>query len=152
VTGEALQDSVQLRSLRPGQWSEELLLRRLDRALCLFEAPMPCGGELDEVPSAIGGVSRANDQAVGLECVEQADEIAGVDPERRAQLLLRERARLPEVMEDGELVGSQVEPGEGLADPVAGRTGKSEEQQGAAGRAVGGPACAPLLGDPGTRG
>ena len=54
----------------------------------------PALGQLDQVAAAVGGVARAHEQAVGLEQVEQADEVAGVDPQRRAQLLLGERARL----------------------------------------------------------
>ena len=70
------------------QWSQEVLLGRRDRALGFSEASLAFGGQLDQVAPAVGRIAGANDQPVRFERVEQAHEVAGIDPQGGAELLL----------------------------------------------------------------
>jgi len=128
MAGETLEDEVKLLTLGPGERSEEVLLGSLDRALRLDKPSLPAGRQLHQMPPAIGRIARPNDKSVGLERVEHPDEVARVDPKRRAQLLLRERPRLVKVVKDGELVRSHLERRQGLAEPVARHPSEAKDQ------------------------
>ena len=84
-----------------------------------LEALPAIRGQLDEVPAPVLRVTGPHDEAVGLEGVEQGDEVAGVDPQRPAEVLLGERPGVAHVMEHGELVGAHPELLERMPDPVA---------------------------------
>ena len=131
--GEALEDALELHSLGLGQWSQEVVLGRRDCALGFSKASPTFGRQLDKVTPAVGRIAGANDQPVPLERVEQPHEVAGIDPQGGAELLLRERSRLLEVMKNGELVSPHVESGKSLGQPVAGRPGQPEDQERGAG-------------------
>jgi hypothetical protein len=78
------------------------------------------------VPPAVGGVTRPEDETVRLECVEEADKVARVYPQRGAELLLRQRPHLVQVVEHRELMVSHVEGGERLGEAVARRPSKPQ--------------------------
>jgi hypothetical protein len=129
---ETLEHSLELHLLRLRQRGEQILLTRLNCALGFYEASLAFGGQLDQMTPAVGRVARADDEPVPFERVEQAHKVAWIDPEGGAELLLRERSRLLEVVKDSELVSSHVERGKGLAQAVARRPGKPEDQERAA--------------------
>src|SRR5207302_2049032 len=81
VRRELQQDRVQLPTLLGFQRGEELLLDLARDRAEPRELLLAGGLEADEMPSAVGGVAAALDQAGFLELVEQADEPAAVVPE-----------------------------------------------------------------------
>src|ERR671935_624714 len=86
--GDQRYQAQQLRALLRVQPAEKLVLHRLRRALGRGQAGPPFLRDLDDVPPAVLRIAATNDQAVGLEVVEQADELAGVDADRVDQRLL----------------------------------------------------------------
>jgi hypothetical protein len=133
VAREALEDAYEPHSLDLGQWSQEVLLGRLDCALGFGKASLAFGGQFDQVTPAVGRIAGANDQPVPFERIKQAHEVARIDPQGRAELLLRERPCLLEVMKHGELVISHVQSGKSLGQTVAGRPRQPEDQDRGAG-------------------
>jgi hypothetical protein len=97
--------------------------------------------------AAVSRIPWAEDEPVGLERVEQAHEIARIDPQRGSQVLLGQRSRMLQVMEGGELVRSHVERGKRLPEPVASHAGEAEDQDTPTGLA----GIAGLAGDSGCR-
>ena len=124
-----------------GKGGEQVVLGGLGR-LPRAQQPAPAGGgQLHEMAAPVVRVARPHEQAVGLEQVEQADEVARVDPQRPPELLLGERAGLGKMVEDGELVRPHLHRRQRLAQPVARHAGQPHDQQDqpgarSAGRAV----------------
>ena len=82
-------------ALGRGEGREQILLRLLGGAA--MRRPGACAPRWSAATRWRRRSSRVagpHEQAVGLEQVEQADEVAGVDPQRLAELLLGERAGL----------------------------------------------------------
>ena len=83
--------------------------------------------------TAVGRVPGAADEALGLERVEQADEVRRVDPQALGELLLGERAGVAEDMEGGELVAAHAEALERGGEPPARGPRQAHQQQAAGG-------------------
>jgi hypothetical protein len=134
VTREPLEEAVKLDALGGREWGEQVVLGLGDGSLGLDEPPLAARREADEVTPPVGGVTRADDEAVGLERVEQPDEVARVDPERAAELLLGKRSGLVEMVENRELVRAHLERRERLGEAEAGYAGEAEDQHRVTGR------------------
>ncbi len=86
--GEHEQECVQLLALLGVERSEELVLQAPRQRAELPERPLAVGGDADELPAAVVGVTLALDELLLLEFVEQADERAAVVAERVGDLRL----------------------------------------------------------------
>ena len=86
MVGETLEIGVQLAPLLRRQRREQVLLRLGDGGLGAAKAPGSSRRQLDELASAIARIAAADDQSLGLELVEEGDEVRGMEPKRPAQL------------------------------------------------------------------
>lgn len=141
MTGEPLEHPLKLLALARVQRREQVALGGNGRLLGEGEPLPACRSQLHEVAAPVCRVARAQDQAVGLEGVEQPDQIAGVDAQGGAKTLLGQRPGVLEVVQDGELVVAHVERRERLREPVAGDPGEPEDQDAPCRRAGGLAAC-----------
>src|SRR5919197_5469222 len=91
--GDLRQQPEELSPLRLVDAGEELLLHLRDRPLGGRDLRTAFLGELDDVAAPIRGVATADDQALGLEIVEQPDQLARIDNDRIDQPLLAARLR-----------------------------------------------------------
>jgi hypothetical protein len=83
----------------------ELRLRRIG----LLDRPLALGGDADDVAAAVVGVAAALDPAVGLEVVEQEDQVVRVHVQGLAELLLQDAAAVADVAERPELLDAHAE-------------------------------------------
>jgi hypothetical protein len=88
VARKALESTLEPHSLDLRQRSQEVLLGRLDCASGLRKASLAFGGQFDQVTPAVGRIAGANYQPVPFERIEQAHEVARIDSQGRAELLL----------------------------------------------------------------
>jgi hypothetical protein len=91
---------VQLLPLFGAEVGEELILERIDGMITRREALDPPLRDLHDVPAAIGGVAPAKDQAISLERIEGADQVAGIDVQALPERLLADRAEGTELDQD----------------------------------------------------
>ena len=87
--GRLLQELVEQLALLGVEGAEDVVLRRREGALGRREALRPRGGQVDEVATTVLDRAAPGDEAVGLQLVEQADEVRAVDVELRRERLLR---------------------------------------------------------------
>ncbi len=128
--GEALQKADEAARAPPGRAARAAPARLPRRPACALAA----GGCRRAVSPTrwrrrSRGVAGAHDQAVGLEGVEQADEVARVDPQRPAQSLLGERARVAQVCRTANSCVRIPSVSERVAEPVARSPGQPDRQE-----------------------
>src|SRR5438876_12112307 len=87
---------------------EDFLLEPLHELAEARELPLALGGEADEVAAAVVRIAAALDQAALLEAVEQAHELAAIDPERVRDRRLRLTCPLVEQGQDAVVVGVEA--------------------------------------------
>jgi hypothetical protein len=109
--------------------------RRQHLGLGAFGCPLRLGepadaviGQLEQVAAAIVGIAATDQRAVGLELVDQGDEVAGMDPQRAPERLLRHRTGLVELVQDRELGSPQPDRRQGIPEALARGTREPEEE------------------------
>lgn len=135
MAGEPVQQGVQLRALVGAEGRQELLLCLGHGTSGLGQPRLSRWRQADEVASPVGGIPGTDDETVGLEGVQQADEVAGVDPEGAAEFLLGQGSRIVEVVEDSELVRPHLEGLQRATELIAGDAREPEDQHRMAGDA-----------------
>ena len=80
-----------------------------ESAFGLGEPVRPLGGHLDDMAAAVVDRPPAGDQPLGLELVEQPDEVGRVDLQRRGERLLRAAAVVAQDRERDEVARAQAE-------------------------------------------
>ncbi len=114
--------------------SEQLLLDLLGSVPGLLEPVAATSGELDQVATAVDGITAANDEPLSLEAVDHGHQVARVDAQRLTEAALGGRAALREGVEDRELLGMHAELAERRAEAYRGCPPQAEDQQVAAAR------------------
>jgi hypothetical protein len=111
---------VQGAPLLAGQGLEQLVLDQSELAVGLLKLARPGGGHLDDVPPAVGRIAPAGDETPLLKLVEQADDVARVQAEGRADRVLRHRALLVEQRERDHMPRPEAAIGHGrVGGPAA---------------------------------
>src|SRR5438876_3733707 len=106
---------------------EEPLLNRFRGLLGGRQASPAFLRELDDVPPAVLRVAAADDRAIRLEVIEQADELAGVDADRVDQRLLARRMRV-NLVEHAHVARRQAGRLERLSEPALCRAADLHQQ------------------------
>ena len=107
--GGPLQQVVERDALVVVERAQHLVLDLGERSLGLAEARGAGVGQRDEVAPAVLGRSRAGDEPVVLELVEQAHEIRAVDLQRGGERLLRHPAVVAQDRQRDEVARAEAE-------------------------------------------
>lgn len=106
---------MQLVALLTAERIEHLHLNRLGRLERALQHPLAARRESHDDPAAVTWVATADDHPLLPEAVQDANQVRGMDPERAAQGQLRLRSLLPQLMQDGEVLGREPQMLEGVA-------------------------------------
>lgn len=107
--GRLLQQLVELLALVGVEGAEHVVLGHRQRALRLLEALRAVLREVDDVAAAVLDGAPPRDQPIGLELVEQADEVGPVDVQLGGERLLGGAAMVAQQRERDEVARAQSE-------------------------------------------
>jgi hypothetical protein len=107
--GRPLEQAIERLAFVGVQAPEDVVLGGGQGRLGLGQSADSPVGELDEVAAAVVGRPPPGDEAVGLELVEQADEVRPIDVERARERLLRAVAVIAEQGQGDEVARTEAE-------------------------------------------
>jgi hypothetical protein len=123
------QQPAQVVAVLPAQAREHLVLDALHRALGALDRPLAGRRDADDVAPAIVGITAALDPAVGLEVVEEEDQVVRIHVEGLPQLLLEQGSVLADVAERPELLDAHAQELLGAAPVDDAREAREQHQR-----------------------